>query len=1001
LARKLIRLKYPSPDRFLKDWALLRDSKVFVPSKNPSPAGTELTVEIVVPGIEDEFILDGAVISDDRSEGTGKTSGILVAFPADAAPVLSNLESALRASNAYRDKLAPIAEPAPPEPEPPKPGAETGPALEVTAGPLPPHGPPQEQAPQTQGAPLPPGAQSPPEPTPPPAPKIKISLDQDKTEHKPREHVREYIRPPKPQAVAPPPAPEPKPPARSPAHPPAPEPPRPAPTPPPPAPEPKPRAGKPEPAAPSSFSKKLAWVKEVIAQAEMKYEDEVVTPPPPPPAEKKELTAEERERVKPVGDFIMDLAKAMLRSGYYAPDHPGAKDAKQGLFEQLEKALGDDKEFMLTNQETRERTDVLITGILDEPVSVRTVVGAGMAELFVPRFRDYYNRKGLVSFAIKKGITPEHFDAFVDIMSDPKADRGEGAKVGDLLTKALISAGISEISSVFMDDMILVEEKLPWRAEMAINRLAKDLKVLPMFKGKSHEEMKKLKVQIIQDIIRPLRHPFLLKDIVLNCYVIAKHVEDIEAEDLEQTIIACFPMQMLLPTSRFIFDELARLRSEREEHADNEILNRRFQGVKRIMKWIAQRVVLEDVQGAKNFLEQLYFNEILAFEELPPEVQYRINTLRLADDLEKDLENYIAGLLHATVEEDAMALLKSFHRVAPILIERKKWAVILELAKGVDKAAAEAKVFRGGAGLPANPLIFIFHEYTDQLVEAYEKAEKAERALMDEVIPRMGPLGVEVLIKVLAQSQDRGVRKAVVDALIKQGDLSRRRVRQILDDPRQQWFLQRNSLLIIGHIGQGDEDIARSRRLLKHSQPRLREEALNTSLKLEGRNAEPLVISALHDTDKRVQRRALGCLSLFQPPSESSVNKILELIKKERPGDKEQAVEHDRWIAQLIRALGGMAELPNQGTVEETILQMASDRAALKGGLFKRFKKAIEHTIEQGKEEPVVLEAAIEALGKIGSEKSLELLDEIAKLETPQAKTAKEAADRIRIRTQK
>ena len=63
----------------------------------------------------------------------------------------------------------------------------------------------------------------------------------------------------------------------------------------------------------------------------------------------------------------------------------------------------------------------LISGILEEPVNVRTLVGAGMADLFVPKLREYFKRKGLVSFAVKNSITLEHFEKFVDIMSDPKA----------------------------------------------------------------------------------------------------------------------------------------------------------------------------------------------------------------------------------------------------------------------------------------------------------------------------------------------------------------------------------------------------------------------------------------------------------------------------------------------------------------------------------------------------------------------------------------------------
>ena len=300
----------------------------------------------------------------------------------------------------------------------------------------------------------------------------------------------------------------------------------------------------------------MSWIRSAVAQEEVQREIAPEAVAASAARVKKDLSAAERERIKPVGEFVMDLTKAMLRTGYYASDHPGSQNAKHGLYEALQRCLRDSSEIMITNQEVRERNEILITGILDEPVNVRTVVGAGMAELFVPKLSECFNRKSLVSFALKKAITPEHFEGFVDVMSDPTAERGQHAKVGELLTRALVDRGITEISTVFMDDIIVLEKNLPWRVEMAIQRLAKDLKVLPMFRGESDEAIKRMKLQIIQDILRPLKHPEFLKDLIINCYVIAKHVKNIQEEDIEKVIIDAFPLETLLPTSRFIFAEL-------------------------------------------------------------------------------------------------------------------------------------------------------------------------------------------------------------------------------------------------------------------------------------------------------------------------------------------------------------------------------------------------------------------------------------------------------------
>jgi hypothetical protein len=174
----------------------------------------------------------------------------------------------------------------------------------------------------------------------------------------------------------------------------------------------------------------MDWIREAIAQEEAAREKESAAQVAAAPVtEKKQLSQKDREKVKPSGEFLMDLTKAMLRSGYYASDHPGAENAKQGLYEAFKKCLQDSGEIMITHQETREHSDILITGILDEPVNVKILVGTGMAELFVPKLREYFKRKSLVSFAVKQDITREHFDSFVDIMSDPQADTGEKNKI--------------------------------------------------------------------------------------------------------------------------------------------------------------------------------------------------------------------------------------------------------------------------------------------------------------------------------------------------------------------------------------------------------------------------------------------------------------------------------------------------------------------------------------------------------------------------------------------
>jgi hypothetical protein len=737
----------------------------------------------------------------------------------------------------------------------------------------------------------------------------------------------------------------------------------------------------------------LEWLRKAVAQEKVEKED---VPPleltVAPTAEKKDLTPEERTKVKPSGEFLMDLTKAMLRSGYYAADHPGAEGAKQGLYEKFQNCLGESRQIEISKQETRQKVDILISGILEEPVNVRTLVGTGMAELFLPKLTEYFKRKALVSFAIKNDITLEHFESFADIMSDPKADSGEGHEVGQLLSSALAEKGITEISTVFMDDLIMIELNLPWRVEMAIQRLAKDLKMLPMFQSGSDDNIRTLKLQIIQDIIRPLRHPEFLKDLVINCYIIAEHVDGIEKEDIEQVIIETFPLDTLLPTSQFIFAELHDLREKHAQDLDNPTLVRRVDSVKRILKWVVRRLVMEDVRGAQSFLEELYLNEVLTFEELPPDVQYLVNTLVMTRDAQAHVAAYVRRILNAETTDDAVVLVKFCRRIFPTLFEDNDWKIALLLTRAADRAGKDNEAFKKDKSLSPTPQRFIYKNLTEDLVTAYENVEAAERKIIDEIAGLLGPQGIEILSKVLGETENRQARKFATDALIQQGEMALRWVLKSLGNPDQPWYLLRNTLMILRFVGKGEEGIERARQFISHEHPRVRDEALHTFLTLKAPDAEQVVIDALEDPDDKVQWRATAALSELSPLSENSLAKIIQMIKTEIPDEEEAAAQHSRKVCNIIRTMGTAINIKNIQAVEESLLEIAQMINGRKKGFLKRLKKT------SSPHHSAILSAAIATLGKIGTANSEAFLQKLASAKTAQAEAARKAIESIRQR---
>jgi HEAT repeat protein len=577
-------------------------------------------------------------------------------------------------------------------------------------------------------------------------------------------------------------------------------------------------------------------------------------------------------------------------------------------------------------------------------------------------------------------------------MSDPQADRGENSKVGELLSTALVEHGVSEISTVFMDDLIALELNLPWRVEMAIQRLAKDLKVLPMFQKKSDDVIGKLKLQIIQDILRPLRHPEFLKDLIINCYIIAQHVPSVETEDIEKVIIDAFPLDTLLPTSRFIFDELNRLRELNKENSENPALKRRFAGVKRILKWVSSRLVLADVRGAQSFLEQLYLNKVLVFEDLPADVQYLVNTDKMAKDVQKNVRNYVSRILTAKTSDDATVLLKCFRRVVPVLIEQKDWQIVLWLTKATDKAVNALNVFAASPNRSFNPVRFVFKNRTKELIAGYEDGDKTQRRIIEDIVDRLGPQGIEVLSKILSDSDNRRARKAAMEALIKKGDLARDWALKVLDDPKQKWFLKRNALMLLSYVGRNEDEIGRARKHMAHEHPRVRDEAINALVQLKAKGIEPLVIASLNDPDDKVRWRAMNAIGKISPFSQESIQALLTVIKSDPPEDKEAAAKHYLKVTQLIRAIGVMNGITKVGAVEECILEVTEKATDPKKGLLNRLKKSTDA------DQSAVLSDGINTLGKIGTAKSEAFLENLAAGKSPHAEAAQKSANDIKLR---
>src|SRR3990167_6681611 len=93
------------------------------------------------------------------------------------------------------------------------------------------------------------------------------------------------------------------------------------------------------------------------------------------------------------------------------------------------------------------------------------------------------------------------------------------------------------------------ERKLPWQGETALSRLRQDLQTLPLYSRASPEEIRRIKLQVIDDVIRPIRTPEPLKDFLINCDLVAAEIAVLAETQVEREIIGDLSEEMLVATA--------------------------------------------------------------------------------------------------------------------------------------------------------------------------------------------------------------------------------------------------------------------------------------------------------------------------------------------------------------------------------------------------------------------------------------------------------------------
>lgn len=641
-------------------------------------------------------------------------------------------------------------------------------------------------------------------------------------------------------------------------------------------------------------------------------------------------------------EFTIALVKAMLQTSYYSPEHPAAKGVAMEPFQRL-KNLEDrfrEVSFMLTDAADDGSGQVALEGIFPEPMPVAQLIKTTAGNVFPEKLRAYFHRNSIVGVAIRAAISEEEFDRFIQVFVERNVallSGGAGADV-DLpsLTEHLHNRGVNLVTVIELGDIADERRRLPWRIRVAIGRLRKDLRSIPLYANASREQLQAAKATLIEDVIRPLRRPERLRDLLVNSDLIVTDVAELRNTDIEDEIVSVIRNQMLAPVTWVLVKDLGKLPPQPgDEHERRE-----SEAVKRNVRKLAIRLVRDDYEQAQVVMRHLFEQRLFSFQELPPRLQQRIHVEGWRDQFMRQADATLKQFATCTDTKEYLKRVSVLTAIFRDLVEQEHLEEARRIVQILDghsldtegPNAERAKVARKALDrLATEPTI-------KALVARLAEDHRDIRRNAAEMLAPLGKAVVPYVLDLLGVSPDQKVRKVCCMLVSAVGPDATPALRAALEKRDGRWFFLRNLVMLLGDL-KDRESLPLLVRYTNHPNPRIREEALFSLYKIDTETAEPRFVAALRDSDASVRRRALGLLNAIDSTDPGVAAFVVEAL---RVRDEDETPADTSLQALALEAIRRIGNLPVQGydSMEKLLLEAlaATPQSGLRKLVSRRYQ---------------------------------------------------------------
>jgi HEAT repeat protein len=253
---------------------------------------------------------------------------------------------------------------------------------------------------------------------------------------------------------------------------------------------------------------------------------------------------------------------------------------------------------------------------------------------------------------------------------------------------------------------------------------------------------------------------------------------------------------------------------------------------------------------------------------------------------------------------------------------------------------------------------------TPFLLGKIEERSAENETLLDRLCSTIGQTLAYPLIQSLCVAESLHARKTIAIALTRCGATAVPAILPMLKDER--WYVVRNMVTILGEIS-SVETVSALQLTSNHPEPKVRKEVIKSLLKIGPRAADNTLIDLLEDPDKDVVRHAIHSLGAIR--SKAAVAPLLDIVTASDTFLKELSLKK-----LAILSLGRIGE--RQAT--NVLLNILASRRWLAPVRGQEMRIAVAN-----------------ALGQMGDESALPLLNRLASDNTPLGVACSDAADNL------